>query len=264
MPLVHDRCICLRKIEYSETSQILLLLAREHGLQRLIAKGAHRKTKAGASKFGGGVDLLEVGDAVFTHRPERELATLTEWDLREGHPALRRNLRSLYLGLYAAEMVSLLLEEHDPHPEAFDRLEQTLGELGTPRVEEVFVAFELDMLRESGILPEISLCVGCGQPVDGRETCYFSPSRGGIVCKSCQGTIHDCIELDAGLLRVVQTIMRTPRVGSSPQRLPRLTRRQSDPLNRIFALHMQHTLGRQLSVAAYVIGSGRWAVGSGQ
>src|SRR5580700_7895306 len=99
MPLLQDRCICLRKLEYSETSQILTLFAREHGLQRLIAKGAHRKTKAGASKFGGGVDLLEVGGAVFTHRPERELATLTEWDLREGHPELRRSLRGIYLGL---------------------------------------------------------------------------------------------------------------------------------------------------------------------
>ena len=28
MPLVHDRCICLRKIEYSETSQILTLFGR--------------------------------------------------------------------------------------------------------------------------------------------------------------------------------------------------------------------------------------------
>jgi DNA repair protein RecO (recombination protein O) len=253
MPLVHDRCICLRRIEYSETSQILLLLAREHGLVRLIAKGAHRKTKAGASKFGGGVDLLEVGDAVFTHRPERELATLTEWDLREGHPALRRNLRGLYLGLYAAEMVSLLLEEHDPHPETFDRLEQTLGELGTARVEEMFLAFELDLLRHSGLLPEISQCVACGRPVDGWDACYFSPSRGGIVCTLCQGTIHDRIELDPRLLRVVQTIMRAPRAGLLPQRLPRLTRRQSDPLNRILWLHMQHILGRPLRVAGYVI-----------
>ena len=61
MPLVNDRCICLRKIEYSETSQILALFSRGHGLVRVIAKGAHRRTKAGASKFDGGVDLLDVG-----------------------------------------------------------------------------------------------------------------------------------------------------------------------------------------------------------
>src|SRR3712207_7995583 len=53
MPLVRDRCICLRRTEYSETSQILTLFAREHGIVRAIAKGAHRRTKAGASKFDG-------------------------------------------------------------------------------------------------------------------------------------------------------------------------------------------------------------------
>ena len=47
--------------------------AREHGVIRLIAKGAHRRTKAGASKFDGGIDLLDLGDAVFSHAPEREL-----------------------------------------------------------------------------------------------------------------------------------------------------------------------------------------------
>jgi DNA repair protein RecO (recombination protein O) len=105
MPLVADRCICLRKVEYSETSQILTLLAREHGIVKAIAKGAHRRTKAGASRFDGGVDLLDIGQAVFTSDPSREMSTLTEWKLQEGHPALRRNLRSLYLSLYAAELV---------------------------------------------------------------------------------------------------------------------------------------------------------------
>mgnify|MGYP001552366906 CR=1 FL=1 len=38
MPLVSDRCICLRKFEYSETSQILTLFSREE-LQEMIDEG---------------------------------------------------------------------------------------------------------------------------------------------------------------------------------------------------------------------------------
>ena len=89
MPLVHDRCICLRKVEFSETSQILTLFARQHGINRVIAKGAHRRTKAGASKFDGGIDLLDVGEAVFSHDLAKDLPPLTEWGLREGHLELR-------------------------------------------------------------------------------------------------------------------------------------------------------------------------------
>src|SRR5687767_14473554 len=195
MPLVRDRCICLRKTEFSETSQILTLFTRAHGTIRLIAKGAHRRTKAGASKFDGGVDLLEVGDGVFTHDPARELETLTEWSLHEGHLPLRRSLRGLYLGLYAAELVGRLIEEHDPHPDLFDRLEATLADLGTGRREEAFLAFELDLLRETGYLAELFACAVCGSAAGERDAAFFSPARGGVVCRNCEGATPDRLSL---------------------------------------------------------------------
>jgi DNA repair protein RecO (recombination protein O) len=253
MALTRDRCLCLRKVEYSETSQIVTLLGRGHGLMRLIAKGAHRRTKAGASKFDGGLDLLDSGDAVFSLRLEKDLATLTEWSLRDGHLELRTNLRALYLGQYAAELCSLLIEEHDPHPQLFDRLEQTLRELHTPRQEEVFLAFQLDLFRETGYLPDLSGCSNCRAPFSDREPAWsFSPFRGGIVCRNCEGVVPDRIPLDARLVSMVGHLLRLPRQNGALQRLPRLTRRQTDPLNRVFAEHMQHTLGRKLRLARFV------------
>src|SRR5687768_9460161 len=256
MSMVADRCICLRKFEYSETSQILTLFARSHGLVRVIAKGAHRTTKAGARKFGGGIDLLDVADAVFTHDPERELGTLTEWSLREGHLELRRGLRGVYLGQYAAELVGLLIEEHDPHPELFDRLEHTLPELATPRAEEAFLAFELDLLRETGYLAELSACVSCGNVIGDRESAaYFSAAQSGVICRSCETVVHDRMQIDLRLLRIIQGILKLPRTNGTAQRLPRLTRHQTDPINRLFADHIEHTLGRRLRLPRYVLGT---------
>jgi DNA repair protein RecO (recombination protein O) len=150
MALVRDRCICVRKVEYSETSQILTLFGREHGLLRVIAKGAHRRTKDGHSKFDGGADLLDVGYAVFTFNQTKDLNTLTEWNLREGNLHLRKNLRGMYLGLYAAELVSLLIEEHDAHPELYVRLEKSIRALASDAAEETFMAFQLDLLHGTG------------------------------------------------------------------------------------------------------------------
>lgn len=256
MALAHDRCICLRKLDYSETSQILQLFSRGHGILRVIAKGAHRRTKAGASKFDGGLDLLDVGEAVFAHQPERELSTLTEWHLVDGHLAVRRSLRPMYLGLFAAELVSLLIEEHDPHPELFDRLEQTLKELETERMEESFLTFELDLLRESGYMPELSACTSCNSPPSDRAGVYFSPARSGIICRDCEGATPDRMEIDGRLLRLTQSVLRLPRVNGMPQRLPRLTRLQTDPVNRLLTHHIQHMLGRRLRMGQYVLGSG--------
>src|SRR3982751_485651 len=215
MALAQDRCIALRKTEYSETSQVLVLFAREHGLLRVIAKGAHRRTKAGSSKFDGGLDLLDLGNAVFTFAPERELNLLTEWTLLDGHLDLRRTLRGMYLGQYAAELTSLLFEEHDAHPAHFDRLEHLIEDLATPRAEEAFLAFQLDLLRESGYMPELGHCGECGLPAGADEYAFFSADRGGVVCRNCEGAVPDRLSLDAKLLRLVQGVLRLPREGGN-------------------------------------------------
>ncbi len=253
MALVNDRCICLRKTEYSETSQILNLFAREHGIIRAIAKGAHRRTKAGASKFDGGVDFLDVGEAVFTHDPSRELATLTEWNLREGHLGLRVTLRGMFLGLYAAELVSRLIEEHDPHVELFDRLEAVFPELATSRREEAFLAFELDVLKESGYLPDLFRCAECGSDAQRWANSYFSPSRGGVICRNCEGASPDRQEIDIRLLRMLHALLRLPRANGVAARLPQLTRHQTDPINRLLTNHVEHTLGKRLRMPRYVL-----------
>lgn len=251
MALVRDRCICLRKTEYSETSQILMLLGREQGIVRVIAKGAHRRTKAGASKFDGGVDLLDIGDAVFTHASERELGTLTEWSLREGHLDLRRKLRAVYLGLYSAELVAMLFEEHDPHPQLFDRFQSTLTELPSSRTEETFLAFQLDLLREAGYSPVWSECMVCGREPGDRV--YFSPSSGGVVCRNCESSVPDRLEIDPRLIRLIRGLLALPRANGTARRLPHLTRHQTDPINRLLAEHVQHTLSRRLRMPAYVL-----------
>lgn len=251
MAFVSDRCICLRRTPYSETSQILLLLTRAHGLVRVIAKGAHRRTKAGASKFDGGVDHLDLGQAVFTFDANRDLNTLTEWALRDGHLDLRNNLRTLYLALYAGELMSLLMQEGDPNVELFDTFEKLLTALPTARAEEELLAFELALLREAGLTPDLTNCVVCGRLPGQRERLFFSPPRGGIVCEPCAAIVNDRMPADARLLRIARLIA-TPVPGAAV-RLPRLTRHQTDPLNRLLVAHVQHALGRGLRMARHVV-----------
>jgi DNA repair protein RecO (recombination protein O) len=254
MPLVADRCICLRRFEYSETSQILTLFSRDHGIVRAMAKGAHRRTKAGAGRFDGGIDLLDLGEAVFTDDSNRELATLTEWKLREGHLELRKNLRGLYLALYAVELLGMLIEEHDPHLEMFRRLENLLPALATAQREEVSLAFQLDTLSDAGYLPQLGACASCGSIVEKWPAAYFAPSRGGIICRDCEASFPDRFSLDIRLLRLLNTMQMVPQ--NAQRRLPRLTRHQTDPLNQLLSLHMEHALGRRMRMAIYVLGKG--------
>ncbi len=93
----------------------------------------------------------------------------------------------------------------------------------------------------------------------GMERVYFSPASGGVACRSCADAIPDRLPLDPRLLRLAQSILRLPKSNGSTVRLPRLTRHQTDPLNRLFVEHVQHTLGRRLRLGQYVLPQGRVA-----
>ena len=252
MSLARDRAIVLRLNDFSETSQVVALFTRGYGKVKMIAKGARRRTKAGAGAFDGGLDLLDAGEAVFRHAPEKDLSLLTAWHLEDGHLPLRATLRAMHLALYAAELIDVLIEEHDPHPPLFDRLEHLLASLGTAAAEESFLAFELDLLRETGDLPDLDRCTRCGDRPGAAEPVFFSPDAGGLVCQLCEGKVRGSGEADPRLLRLVRGLLRLPP-DPSQRTLPRLGRAQTDPLNRMLADHVEHVLGRRLKMPSLVL-----------
>jgi hypothetical protein len=67
------------------------------------------------------------------------------------------------------------------------------------------------------------------------------------MCRSCESIAPDRVEIDPRLLRIVQGVLRTPH------RLPRLTRHQTDPLNRLLTTHIEHTLSKRLRMSPYVL-----------
>ena len=190
MSLIADIAIVLRRLDYSETSQVLVLMTREGGQQRVIARGVKRSTK---SKPSIGIDLLELGNVTFSRRPGKEdvLATLTEWRQLDTFPGLRRDLIKLYAAQYAAEVTSQLTEVHDPHPALFDALRDLLTTVGatTPNDEKPVVAlsrFLWRLLTEIGLRPELTRCMNCSRGMEGDKLIYFSSRAGGAICRDCE------------------------------------------------------------------------------
>ena len=129
MPRFKDQAICIRDLDWSETSQVVVLLTRDHGKVRGIAKGSKRQSPSSLARFSGGIELLTAGQVIATTRPSTELASITEWDLQRDHFPLRRHLRSQRLAMYAADLCNALLADEDPHPRVFALLESLLAQL---------------------------------------------------------------------------------------------------------------------------------------
>lgn len=185
MPTINDQAVALRRLDYSETSQVLLFLTREHGPRRLIAKGIKRGS---AKKFAVGIDLLEHGQLAFASRThgDSSLGTLTEWQQVDIHSGLRADLGRLYAGQYAAEVTAALTEENDPHPELFDALISFLQSLA--RGEEPFellARYQITLLTSIGVWPDLTRCMLCSRIAPPGRAAFFSAHQGGLVCRAC-------------------------------------------------------------------------------
>ena len=60
--LTKDTAICIRAVDYSETSQILTFFSRDNGKFSAIAKGSKRPKSA----FDGPIEIFAYGKIVFT------------------------------------------------------------------------------------------------------------------------------------------------------------------------------------------------------
>lgn len=180
MAILRDDAICVRHWDWSETSQTVSLLTREHGLVRGLAKGSRREKGA----FSGGIELLTGGEVMAIAKPRSELLTLTLWDLTEPYRGLRHNLAGFHAGMYLADLVLGLISDHDPHPAAFGALGDALGRLAEGQSAigalGVVLGAQWAFLSETGTKPELDDDVRLGGRLEPGAVVAFVPGHGGF------------------------------------------------------------------------------------
>jgi hypothetical protein len=87
----------------------------------------------------------------------------------------------------------------------------------------------------------------------GERLLYFSPARGGVVCRNCETGLPDRMQVDPRLIGIAMNVARLPRQDGVALRLPRLSRAQTDPLHYIFARHLEHNVGKQFRMTRHVM-----------
>lgn len=180
MPPVIDDAVCIRQWDWSETSQTVTLFCRTLGVVRGLAKGAKRPK----SGFSGGLEPLTRGQAGVIIRRNSDLALITEWDLAQTFPAVRRDLAAHHAGLYFADLVHQFVRDHDPHPALFDALILALSILreGEP-VWGAIARFQLRVLVEAGFAPVLNRDARTGAALLASDdgVYVFEPESGGLV-----------------------------------------------------------------------------------
>jgi len=155
----------LHQWDWSETSLILDLFTREHGRVAAVAKGAKRPYSQLRPVLMPFQRLL-----VLTSRPKSASADdgadilLLRSAEYAGAGAAMPPAR-LFPGFYLNELLMKLLARGDPHAALFDAYADALQALAMASDEAPLRAFELQLLRETGVLPELSRITTTQAPV---------------------------------------------------------------------------------------------------
>jgi DNA repair protein RecO (recombination protein O) len=176
--------LVLRTVDYGDADRVVTLFTRELGKVSALARGARKSVR----RFGAGLGLFGVGEALLIDKPNAELAGLERFDSARGFPGLMIDVAKVAHGGYACELMRELIPPRQPEPFLFDLLVEffTLLEAGPARAETLRI-FELALLDALGLRPSLDRCVACGtEALDGRGD-VLDLRRGGVVCSACHG-----------------------------------------------------------------------------
>jgi DNA repair protein RecO (recombination protein O) len=168
----------LHQYDWSESSLILDLFTRERGRLAVAAKGAKRPY----SQLRGvllpfqrlGVSLGRGSDDA-----NAEVHTLRAAEWAGGAPMPSGG--ALFSGFYLNELLLRLLARQDPHAALFDAYAQVLPVLASgdeAQSQAALRAFELILLREIGLLPELNCVTQTLQAVRAESSYALRPEAG--------------------------------------------------------------------------------------
>jgi DNA repair protein RecO (recombination protein O) len=241
---------CLRRLDYSNTSQVATFLTPDLGRLSFIAKGATRAPKKGIRlRF----ELMERYEIVFTRPRAGSLLNLTERSLVESFRDARSALERMLCTYYAAELVLAFTAEADPCPDLYDALARAMRRvaagdgLGLSMLE-----LELAVLREQGECPSFAECGQCGGAPGGRAV--LSPAQGFTLCAPCarrvRGTpFNPLLPAPAGALHLLASLAQRPAADpSEANAVPA----DIVKAGRVLRFHMRFLLGRDLRMWRYL------------
>lgn len=244
--------ICLRRLDYSNTSQIAGFLTRDAGRLTFLAKGVTRAPKKGIRT---GFDLLGRYEIVYTTRRAGTLHNLTFRWLREDFRGMRGALERVLCGYYASELVLSFTPEEEPCPALYDLLARTLRSFaGGQGLGIGVLLLEIGVLAEHGSLPTFNVCAACGRPIARRGAVAFTPAIGGPLCAACEAEEADALgarvtPARANLLHTLAELSTRPMNRDLTRTL---TPANTVAMSALLRFHMRDLLGRELRMWRYM------------
>ena len=172
----------LHRYDWSESSLIVDLFTRELGRVAVAAKGAKRPTSQLRAVLRPFQRLHATLGRTAQGAAHAEVHNLRSAEWAGGAPLTGGD--ALFAGFYLNELLMKLLAREDPHPALWDAYTATLARLGGATEGTALRAFELRLLREIGLLPELARVTATQALVQPRTDYLLRPEVGVMVAEA--------------------------------------------------------------------------------
>lgn len=185
MPLIESESLVLKSYSLAEADKIVVLLTRDHGIVRGVAKGAKRLK----SRFGSGLEPFSVVSATYFQKESAELVSIQRIDLVASSFAAAGSPEFLSKFAYLTELLIAFSPPHDPNETLYRMTRACLDAAAGDgmALEAVGVYFQLWLLRLAGYLPDWHSCGGCRR-VFGEGDASSMSSDHHLYCAACRRT----------------------------------------------------------------------------
>lgn len=180
-PLITPALI-IGTLRYGETSRIVRLATRDHGVVSAIAKGALRPK----SRFGASLQLMSEGQAHLIASRTSDLHTLAAFDLTGLHGGLAREHERFAAASALAELATRFVPPA-PNPDLYQQLRESIALLElAPSDATVVVGLRAlwRLIVQLGVAPVMRRCARDGTALP-EGTVAFSFRDGGFLCARC-------------------------------------------------------------------------------
>ena len=182
MSLIETECLVLRCYNLAEADKIVVMLTRDHGLVRGVAKGAKRLK----SKFGSTLEPFSLVSVCYAQKENLELVSIKRSDLvrscffAANDPEAQEHLA------YIAELLISFVPPNEPNERIYRMIRACLQSFAqeTDSLSRIVVYFEIWILRLSGYLPEWDRCVDCGVIFTSTDISHIQPDFR-LQCGNC-------------------------------------------------------------------------------
>ncbi len=196
MPPISSDALVLRTYKLGETSKVVVLLTRDRGKLRAVAKGA----RGARPRYQSSLEPLSEVRVSLYGRQGADLYRLGECELlRSAFSAGARDLDAALALSYFAELLDAFAQEGEAEDAVYRLALAVLAAVeGGADTGVVARYLEAWLLKLHGIYPPLDRCAGCHSVLPGGERRYHGPAHG-FVCESCgpaSGPVLDALDHD--------------------------------------------------------------------